>query len=297
MDGNPLKNKNRCSVNQPKEVILNTSRYAIAAKVWGAESGLPVLALHGWLDNANSFDFVAPHLKNIQLVAIDLPGHGLSQHKSSDATYSMWEYVRDVFGVLHALGWQQCAIVGHSLGASIAAIFAATFPERVNKLALIDGLGPLVIDENELPEHLAQAILKSEKPTRNAVVYSNIDEAVQARIKGGLPISEKAARCLVEHALIKTDEGFMWRGDSRVKLPSLFRMSESQALAFLKKITVPVCLLIDEQLTFAEQSYSQARQTMVNDLTVHHFKGGHHLHMDGDVEKVAQTLNRFFTSH
>jgi pimeloyl-ACP methyl ester carboxylesterase len=277
-------------------VILNTSRYAIAAKVWGADSDLPVLALHGWLDNANSFDFLAPHLKNIRLVAIDLPGHGLSQHKSEDANYSIWEYLRDVLGVLDALGWQQCAILGHSLGASIAMLFAATFPERINKLALIDGLGPLVMDENELPEHLAQAILKSEKPNRNPAVYSTMDDAVQARVKGGLPISEKAARCLVERALVKTDDGFMWRSDARLKLPSLFRMSESQALAFIKKITVPVCLLADEQLTFAEQSYSPARQLLVKDLTVHHFKGGHHLHMDGDVELVAQTLNSFFTN-
>lgn len=273
-----------------KEVILQTNRYKLAAKVWGNKNGLPVLALHGWLDNAASFDFLAPHLKDIQLVAIDLPGHGLSEHKSPDANYYIWEYVHDIVGVLDVLGWQQCNLLGHSLGASIASLFAATFPERVDCMALIDGLAPLTIDENELPTHLAQAILKHEKPTRKPTVYVSIDNAVNARLKGGLPLSAKAARVLVARALIKTDEGFSWRNDARVKLPSLFRMSEGQALAFLKKTTAPVCLLLDEELNFADQ----ARQSAVSYLETHLCKGGHHLHMDGDVEQVAKILNAFF---
>lgn len=273
-----------------QEVILQTNRYKLAAKVWGNKNGLPVLALHGWLDNAASFDVLAPLLKNIQLVAIDLPGHGLSEHKSPDANYYIWEYVRDVLSVLDTLGWQQCHLLGHSLGASIAVLFAATFPERVNRMALIDGLAPLTIDENELPTHLAQAILKNEKSDRKSIAYVSIDNAVNARLKNGLPLSEKAARVLVERALINTDEGLVWRHDARVKLPSLFRMSEGQALAFLKKITAPVCLLLDEELNFADQ----ARQSAVSYLEIHLCKGGHHLHMDGDVEQVAKILNAFF---
>jgi pimeloyl-ACP methyl ester carboxylesterase len=230
-------------------------------------------------------------------VAIDLPGHGLSAHKSKDANYTILEYVRDVAGVLDALGWQQCAMLGHSLGASIVALFAATFPERINRIALIDSVGPMVIDENELPEHVAQAILKNVKPNRKPAMYASINDAVEARIKGGLPISENAARCLVDRALVKTDEGFSWRSDPRVKLPSLFRMSEAQSLAFLKKITAPVCLLVDEHSTFADQPYHQACRKSIQNLETHHVKGGHHLHMDGDVEMVAQTLNRFFASH
>jgi pimeloyl-ACP methyl ester carboxylesterase len=280
-------------VNNSTEVVLNTRHYQIAAKVWGAEHGLPVLALHGWLDNAASFDFIAPLLKNIRLMAIDLPGHGLSQHKSKEAHYYLWEYVRDAVDVLNALGWQRCSLLGHSLGASIAALLAATFPARINSIALIDGLGPLAVDEEELPAHFAQALLRDEKPLRVSS-YLTVDDAVEARIKNGLPLSEKAARVLVERALIKTDEGFAWRFDPRVKLPSPLRMSESQTIAFLQKITAPVCLVLDEQQIFSEQSYSKARQAAIRQLEVHYCTGGHHLHMDGDVQAVAQLLNGFF---
>lgn len=284
-------------MNQPEEIILNTQHYKIAAKVWGSEDGQPVLALHGWLDNANSFDFLAPHLKNIRLVAVDLPGHGLSEHKSADANYYIWEYVRDAMSILDALGWQQCAMLGHSLGASIVALFAATFAQRVNRIALIDGLGPLIVDEHELPSHLAQAILKHTKPIRKSVVYASVEDAIQARIKGGLPISEQAARRLVERGLLKTDEGFVWRSDSRVKLPSLLRVNEAQVLAFLNNITAPVCLLLDEQSVFADQPYHQVCRKSIQQLTTHQVTGGHHLHMDGDVEQVAKILNSFFASY
>lgn len=281
-------------MNTSAEIIIQTRHYAVAAKVWGPENGLPVLAIHGWLDNAASFDLIAPCLKQCRLVAIDLPGHGLSQHKSTEANYYLWEYVRDVVDVMDALGWQRCALLGHSLGASIASVVAASFPKRIERLALIDGLGPWVVEESELPEHLAHAILMQQKPLRTTTHYLTVEDAIAARLKGGLPLSEKAAALLVGRALKKTDRGYVWCSDARVKLPSLFRMSEAQALAFLEKIDCPVCLLLDDQLTFEQGSYSDARRAVIKQLIEHHFVGGHHLHMDGDVELAAKTLDDFY---
>ena len=50
----------------------------VAAIEWGADGARPVLALHGWLDNAASFARLATLLDRLHLVAIDLPGHGRS---------------------------------------------------------------------------------------------------------------------------------------------------------------------------------------------------------------------------
>jgi len=58
----------------PEEVEIQTSTLRLVAKCWGKPEGLPVLALHGWLDNAATFDHLAPFLPEFRLVSLDLPG-------------------------------------------------------------------------------------------------------------------------------------------------------------------------------------------------------------------------------
>ena len=60
---------------------------------WGDPDGYPILALHGWLDNALSFSVIAPFLNKYRLIALDLSGQGLSDHRSLDATYHIWDDV------------------------------------------------------------------------------------------------------------------------------------------------------------------------------------------------------------
>ena len=62
------------------------NRMTLAAKQWGPDDGFPVLAIHGWLDNASSFDVVAQDLSGagFRVVAVDMPGHGESSHRGPD---------------------------------------------------------------------------------------------------------------------------------------------------------------------------------------------------------------------
>jgi pimeloyl-ACP methyl ester carboxylesterase len=81
-----------------------------------------------------------PHLPpNVQLVAVDLPGHGQSSHKPPGSDYAILDYIRDTNAIAAGLGWQTFHLLGHSLGASICGLFAGTFPERVCSLNLIEG--------------------------------------------------------------------------------------------------------------------------------------------------------------
>ncbi len=57
-----------------EEIRLSLGHIELAAHLFGPEDGLPVIALHGWLDNANSFARLAPQLKGLRLVALDLAG-------------------------------------------------------------------------------------------------------------------------------------------------------------------------------------------------------------------------------
>nr|XP_015215180.1 PREDICTED: serine hydrolase-like protein 2 [Lepisosteus oculatus] len=73
----------------------------IAAKDWGPRDGRPVLCLHGWSDNAGSFDRLIPLLPaDCRCVAIDFPGHGLSTHRPAGVLYTFPAYVADMRRVI-----------------------------------------------------------------------------------------------------------------------------------------------------------------------------------------------------
>ena len=85
--------------------VVSAEIPCLAGLEFGTPGGRPVLALHGWLDNAASFATVAPLLaKNLHIVALDLPGHGHSGHRSADASYPFTEWVPEVFRAADALG-------------------------------------------------------------------------------------------------------------------------------------------------------------------------------------------------
>ena len=93
----------------------------------GGTPGAPrVLALHGWLDNAASFVPLAAEFErsglHIELVAPDLPGHGRSAHLAPGADYSFAGALHAVLDIADALGWDQFALLGHSMGAGIASL-------------------------------------------------------------------------------------------------------------------------------------------------------------------------------
>ena len=102
-----MKRKNNIdiqSVNQPEELEIQTSSIRLVAKCWGNPDGLPVLAFHGWLDNAATFDNLAPLLPELRILSIDLPGHGHSDHRPSGSSYYFIDMVMDVIEVADVLG-------------------------------------------------------------------------------------------------------------------------------------------------------------------------------------------------
>jgi pyruvate dehydrogenase E2 component (dihydrolipoamide acetyltransferase) len=109
----------------------------------GEGDGIPVLLVHGFGGDLNTWMFTQPALAaGRRVVALDLPGHGGSAKEvdGGDAE-GLTDAVEGAFG---ALGIEQVHLVGHSMGGAIAALAALRQPERVASLTLIAsaGLGP-----------------------------------------------------------------------------------------------------------------------------------------------------------
>ncbi|WP_236638195.1 alpha/beta fold hydrolase [Mangrovicoccus ximenensis] len=114
----------------PRDCSWEIDGLPLAGLAWGPQDGTPVLALHGWMDHAASFAELAPRLGGCHVVAPDLSGQGLSGHRSPHATYNIWDDLPQLAGLLDRLGWDSCVLLGHSRGANISALLAATATTR-----------------------------------------------------------------------------------------------------------------------------------------------------------------------
>lgn len=277
----------------PEEFSLEVRGLRLAARAHGAADGTPVLALHGWLDNAASFDVLAPRLGGRRIVALDLPGHGHSAHRPPGEHYHVVDYVGDVVAAADALEWPRFSLLGHSLGGSVAALVAAALPERINRLALIDALGPLAEAPANAPRRLAQAMPRPNTDRAPRRRYADIGEAVAARRAAG-PLSEAAARRLVERGTIADAEGIRWRSDPRLRQSTPYRLTEEQVLAYLTAIEAPTLLIAAADGYLPSESATLARRlTALSDARVHRLPGHHHLHLD-DPAPTANLLDAFF---
>jgi pimeloyl-ACP methyl ester carboxylesterase len=105
-----------------------------------------VLCVHGLTANCRCWDIIGEALAPAhRVLAMDLRGRGLSDKPATG--YSMDSHVRDINSVIGDLGIHQVVLMGHSLGAYIAMSFAARYPEKAEKLILIDGGGHLTPEQ------------------------------------------------------------------------------------------------------------------------------------------------------
>ena len=93
--------------SSPRELRFTVNGMNFAAQEWGDSTQLPVLALHGWLDNAASFYALAPRLNNLHIVALDMAGHGQSEHRPGHMAYTPWDDINDILAVADHLGWER----------------------------------------------------------------------------------------------------------------------------------------------------------------------------------------------
>jgi pimeloyl-ACP methyl ester carboxylesterase len=276
----------------PEELVLPTRDLRLAGQAWGAADGEPVLALHGWLDNAASFAPLAPLLHRVRLVALDLPGHGHSTHRPGGVPYHFIDFVADVVAAADALGWERFALLGHSLGAAVASFVAAAVPERVTRLALIEGLGPITTDATDTPRQLAQSLRQWRRLAHKRLpVYTDLQQAAQARAAAG-PIALPAATTLAARGTRPVAGGLTWRSDPRLTIKSPAYLTEAQVLAVLEHIRAPVVLVWAQAGLRRDRPGLRERCRHVARLRVVELPGGHHLHMEAP-EAVARVLAPF----
>lgn len=278
----------------PHPLQLDLGDLKLAALAWGPPDGQPVLATHGWLDNAATMTTLAPKLCDalpIQIVSLDLPGHGLSEHKR--APYHFIDWVADVVMAADALGWEKFSLLGHSMGAGISTLVAGTVPERVERAVLLEGLGPMT----EEPEHAARRLgrslrQESRKQDKQKRLFDAPETAAE-RLREAAKMSPESARILVERGLVQVDGGWTWRADPRLRLDSRMRLTEAHATSFLSAIRSPVLLISATRGWPHDPKLYESRVAKIPTIEQATVDGHHHVHLD-DADAVAAHVIPFF---
>jgi pimeloyl-ACP methyl ester carboxylesterase len=284
-------------MSQVQEIRLDTGRGTLGALRGGTPGAPKLLALHGWLDNAASFLPLLPHLHDFEVVALDLPGHAGSDHRAPGYDYMLVDWIHDVLDALDALEWTRTTLLGHSMGGAIATMVAVAAPERIERLALVEALGPLNGDPEEAGTRLRKAVAarRALKPGRPPKLISDIEQAVDARLAVS-QMSREAARLIVARNLRAVDGGWAWRSDPRLTLPSHLRVEEASIRAWLRALEVPTFVLCaDPAPPYFGPELRDARVAQVRDVRFAELTGGHHLHME-QPEAVAAILLPFLRS-
>src|SRR3990167_7244731 len=276
------------------EISLATARGTLTALRSGNPDGPRLLALHGWLDNAASFIPLQPELKDFDLVALDLPGHGGSAHRMPGYDYVFVDWIHDVLDVLDALGWKTANLLGHSMGGAIATMVAAGAPERIERLALIEALGPISGKAEEAGSRLRTAVkarraLDGGKTPR---VIPALDAAVAARLAVS-QMSTEAATLIVERNLRSVAGGYAWRSDPRLTLPGHVRTDEAVIHGWIRAIEAPTLVIAaDPAPVYFTPEARDARVAQLQDGRCEVVSGGHHLHVE-QAPRIGSLLREF----
>ena len=268
----------------------------ITGKFWGPIHGTPTIALHGYLDNANSFDMIAPHLSGLRIFAMDFAGHGWSDHRVEGSLYSGLNDIRDVLAVADALDWVSFNIIGHSMGAEIGSQIAGLFPDRVKQIACIDGYCGTDKAEETLT-HFQSSIQSSFKKGTTLKIFSSLQQMTD-RLCEATGQDESSATCLIERGHKIVEGGYSWRTDPRIRGSGPLELTPDQLEALLDRTTAETLFIVaDMQNDWLRRSLDivEARLESGKDrnLQLISLPGPHHLHMESQSDDVASLINKF----
>ncbi|MCM2295764.1 alpha/beta hydrolase [Rhodoferax sp.] len=225
-------------------------RYAI--RHWGDPQAPMVFFLHGWMDSSPTFQFVVDALQSRwHVVAPDWRGYGQSEWLSRP--YWFPDYYADLALILDHYSSAPVRLVGHSMGANIAGIFAGLRPQRVAQLCMIDFLGLPVPTDTDACTQLSQWLTESGK-THAMRAYPN-HAALARRLTVSNPrLTEARAAFLAQTVSFTQPDGQVAMAcDPWHKIPSPQRYHLEDTLSSWRRISAPV------QLVVAEHGYVNKR--------------------------------------
>jgi pimeloyl-ACP methyl ester carboxylesterase len=251
---------------------------------WGTEGKPPLILIHGGLDHARNWDWVARDLRDdYHVYAIDLRGHGNSQH-APGSTYTLAEHVLDLSALADVINDYPVYLIGHSLGGIVTLIYSGVFPERVKKAVAIEGMGPPPTHHvyDPAPKRLRrwiEEIRNIEK--REPHSYATLEQAVNRMKEANPHLSDEVARHLTLHGTNWNSDGSLtWKFDKFARPFPPFGHNREDRHELLSEITCPVLLFWGRESWAVDPEKDGRLSTIKNYKLVKVPHAGHWVHHD-----------------
>ncbi|KAJ6647217.1 putative serine hydrolase [Pseudolycoriella hygida] len=293
------------------EISIKVPWGHIAAKWWGSRLTRPIVLIHGWQDNAGTFDALIPLLpRQASYLAIDLPGHGLSSYLPSGMIYSQLNYVYVLRWIYKHYNWDRMSLIGHSMGAIVSFYYACSFPDECDMVLAIDALVPhptnnsLFLDS--FRNGLNDIMIADERNISGTEPPSYPYEIVEKKLLTGVfsSYTKETLPFLLVRGITESKSNqnkYFFTRDNRIKARNIFYAQEREAyVEMASRIKIPYCYIKALQCGFSQWDYiDEILATMKSSnamFEVHGVDGDHHVHLT-DPEKVGPIVSQFLYTH
>ncbi len=267
-------------------------------RTWGDPHQPRIFLLHGWMDVSASFQFVVDSLvRDWHVIAPDWRGFGLSGWAREG--YWFPDYYADLDRLLDLYSADAPAwLVGHSMGGNIALTYAGLRPQRVARVASLEGFGLARTRPEDAPARLTRWLDGLGKTPRFRD-YASLEE-VTARLRQDNPrLDAGRAQFLAQHWAKAADGGaIVLRADPRHKLANPYLSRIEELIACWREVRSPVLWVFardskragylkdtPEELAARKAPFADYREAWIEDC-------GHMMHFDQPRE-LARVIEAF----
>jgi len=287
-------------MNQSESVFLRVRGLNYHCRTWGREGAPKLFMLHGFQDVSASWQFTVDALGgDWHVIAPDWRGYGLTDWSGQD-TYWFPDFVADLDAILdHFEPELPSALVAHSMGASVAALYAGAVPQKIRKFVSVEGFGGPPAIAEEAPRRYAKWLRQIVRGEEQRPYADFADFAERMMAENRRLTSERAAFLVQHWGKEEPDGTVVRRADPAHKVvrPTPSRLDE--AIACWRQISAPVLLVEGANSRAVAQQRSKpeeyeerlaAFQTLADIERIE--DAGHNIHHD-QPEALAKVIERF----